>query len=66
MKFPIPPRFILKDLMARRLLQPLPKHDEDPTKKRLAIRKIDIANIINLRVMPLMGVVTLEKKYKGL
>jgi len=34
MKFSIPPRFILKDLMAKGLLQPLPKHEEDPTTKR--------------------------------
>ena len=33
-KFPIPPRFILKDLVTKGLLQPLPKWEEDPTVER--------------------------------
>jgi len=40
-KFPIPPRFILKDLITKRLLQPLPKWEEDPTTKRPAWYKED-------------------------
>jgi len=33
-KFPFPPRFILKDLMAKGLLQPLPKQEEDESIER--------------------------------
>ena len=33
-KFPIHPRYILKDLVVKGLLQPLPKHEEDPTTER--------------------------------
>ena len=40
-KFPIPPRYILKDLMAKGLLKPLLKHEEDPTTERLAWYKED-------------------------
>ena len=40
-KFPIPPRFILKDLVAKGLLQPLPKHEKDPIVERLAWYKED-------------------------
>ena len=35
-KFPIPSRYILKDLVAKGLLQPLPKHEEDPIAERPA------------------------------
>ena len=35
-KFPIPPRYIVKDLVVKGLLQPLPKHEEDPIVKRSA------------------------------
>ena len=41
MKFSIPPRYILKDLAVKGLLQPLPKHEEDPTTERLAQYKED-------------------------
>ena len=40
-KFPIPPRFILKDLITKGLLQPLPKREEDPTAERPAWYKED-------------------------
>jgi len=40
-KFPIPPRFILKDLITKGLLQPLPKREEDPTIERPAWYKKD-------------------------
>jgi len=40
-KFPIPPRFILKDLVTKGLLQPLPKREEDPTAERPAWYKED-------------------------
>jgi len=40
-KFPIPPKFILKDLVTKGLLQPLPKREEDPTVERLAWYKED-------------------------
>ena len=40
-KFPIPPRYILKDLVAKGLLQPLPKFEEEPTTKILAWYKED-------------------------
>ena len=40
-KFPIPPRFILKDLVNKGLIQPLPKREEDPTAERLAWYKED-------------------------
>jgi len=34
--FPRPPKFILKDLMAKGLLQPLPKQEKDESVERLA------------------------------
>jgi len=40
-KFPIPPRFILKDLITKGLLQPLPKWEEDPTAETPAWYKED-------------------------
>lgn len=40
-KFLIPPRFILKDLMAKGLLQPLPKHEKDPIVERITWYKKD-------------------------
>ena len=40
-KFPIPPRYILKDLVAKGLLQLLPKREEDPTTERPAWYKED-------------------------
>lgn len=40
-KFPIPPIFILKDLMAKGLLQPLPKWEEDDSTKNPSWYKED-------------------------
>ena len=40
-KFPIPPRFILKDIINKCLIQPLPKREEDPTIERPAWYKED-------------------------
>jgi len=40
-KSPIPPRFILKDLMAKGLLQPLPKREEDVSIERTTWYKED-------------------------
>ena len=40
-KFPMPPRFTLKDLITKGLIQPLPKREEDPTTERPAWYKED-------------------------